>query len=363
MRRLFMTDTNTDPNYQDILNKYSKDLADNPDSEIPQNPPEPETATLTEVESTPVDEPVDTLANHTEDTLSKIPEAPIAENQPDNPPSDLPSTSTEAQPDTQSTTQPITNNPVIDTEIPSENITPPVEEPKSNNFFKYLFLFALIAFIIVLVLVLRSFLNSQSSSSSPDDVGTIPSVTPMVSQQADNYCVFNDQRFTIGQQFVANDGCNNCVCGEDLQINCTTLTCPATQSSTQLSPTSAKPSTSTLKSQVEDWNTYTKSSENLSWDKCEGEPTISVSLKDTVSKNPIYTKTIDGVYLAYSLKSNFTAEDIDKFVMCQAGGEYPIKIIEDKILWVHACSTGIAPDNPKCDDTLSAIKKLYGYVK
>lgn len=217
-----MTDTNTDPNYQDILNKYSKDLADNPDSEIPQNPPEPETATLTEVESTPVDEPVDTLANHTEDTLSKIPEAPIAEN----------------QPDTQSTTQPITNNPVIDTEIPSENITPPVEEPKSNNFFKYLFLFALIAFIIVLVLVLRSFLNSQSSSSSPDDVGTIPSVTPMVSQQADNYCVFNDQRFTIGQQFVANDGCNNCVCGEDLQINCTTLTCPATQSSIQVSPTS-----------------------------------------------------------------------------------------------------------------------------
>jgi len=223
-----MTDTNTDPNYQDILNKYSKDLADNPDSEIPQNPPEPETATLTEVESTPVDEPVDTLANHTEDTLSKIPEAPIADN----------------QPYTQSTTQPITNNPVIDTEIPSENITPPVEEPKSNNFFKYLFLFALIAFIIVLVLVLRSFLNSQSSSSSPDDVGTIPSVTPMVSQQADNYCVFNDQRFTIGQQFVANDGCNNCVCGEDLQINCTTLTCPATQSSTQLSPTSATTATS-----------------------------------------------------------------------------------------------------------------------
>lgn len=239
-----MTDTNTDPNYQDILNKYSKDLADNPDSEIPQNPPEPETATLTEVESTPVDEPVDTLANHTEDTLSKIPEAPTAENQPDNPSSDLPSTSTEAQPDTQSTTQPITNNPVIDTETPSENITPPVEEPKSNNFFKYLFLFALIAFIIVLVLVLRSFLNSQSSSSSPDDVGTIPSVTPMVSQQTDNYCVFNDQRFTIGQQFVANDGCNNCVCGEDLQINCTTLTCPATQSSTQLSPTSATTATS-----------------------------------------------------------------------------------------------------------------------
>ena len=65
-----MTDTNTDPNYQDILNKYSKDLADNPDSEIPQNPPEPETATLTEVESTPVDEPVDTLANHTENPRS-----------------------------------------------------------------------------------------------------------------------------------------------------------------------------------------------------------------------------------------------------------------------------------------------------
>ncbi len=228
-----MTDTNTDPNYQDILNKYSKDLADNPDSEIPQNPPEPETATLTEVESAPVEETVDTtIANHPEDTLAEIPQAPSASETP------------EPEPQPQAETQPVVNNPVIDTEIPSENITPPVEEPKSNNFFKYLFLFALIAFIIVLVLVLRSFLNSQSSSSSPDDVGTIPSVTPMVSQQADNYCVFNDQRFTIGQQFVANDGCNNCVCGEDLQINCTTLTCPATQSSTQLSPTSATTATS-----------------------------------------------------------------------------------------------------------------------
>ena len=112
-----MTDTNTDPNYQDILNKYSQDLANNnSDPEIPQNPPEPESAPLTEVEPTLVEEPVNTL---------------------DSPPSDLPPTfpqpEPQLQPEPQPQPEPVASNPIIDTEIPSESINPPPETPKSNN--------------------------------------------------------------------------------------------------------------------------------------------------------------------------------------------------------------------------------------
>lgn len=225
-----MTDTNTDPNYQDILNKYSQDLANNnSDPEIPQNPPEPESAPLTEVEPTLVEEPVNTL---------------------DSPPSDLPPTfpqpEPQLQPEPQPQPEPVASNPIIDTEIPSESINPPPETPKSNNFFKYLFFFSLFAFIVVLILVIRSFLNSQSSSTIPVDSNEVPSITPIVSQQTDNYCVFNDQYFTIGQQFEATDGCNTCVCGEDLQISCSGLTCPATQSSIEVPPTSTATASPTV---------------------------------------------------------------------------------------------------------------------
>ncbi len=328
-----MTDNQPNPSYQDILDKYAESISSKENPQIPEEKiikPEPELE--------PINPPQSILTP--EEEIVKSPPQIEAPPTPEaiNPPTPLVS-------------------PEPSSEGGSDLISPPKKE---NHFFKYLFFFSLIVFIIVLVLVVISFLNSQKPISNSPEI-PINNVSP--TSAPTDFCELNDQKHSVGTTFSANDGCNTCTCGEDLIINCTTKTCDLTPTLPATSSPSAKPSTSTLKSQVEDWKTYTKSSENLSWDKCEEESTVSVSLKDVVSKNPIFTKRIDGVYLAYSLKSNFTAEDIGKFVMCQAGGEYPIKIIEDKILWVHACSTGIAPDNPKCEDTLTAIKKLYGYVK
>ena len=351
-----MTDNQPNPSYQDILDKYAESINSKEDHQIPEEKIKPEP------ELEPINPPEPILTPEEEEVVKSQP--PIEpEEAPLNPPEEVINPpQIEAPPAPEAITPPpvteaiIPPSPQIELPPDASEITP----KKENHFFKYLFFISLIIFIIVLVLVVISFLNSQKPISSSREIPK-NNISP-TSMPAD-FCELNDQKYLIGATFTADDGCNTCTCGEDLTVTCTTNTCDLTPTTPATSSPSAKPSTSTLKSQVEDWNTYTKSSENLSWDKCEGEPTISVSLKDTVSKNPTYTKTIDGVYLAYSLKSNFTAEDIDKFVMCQAGGEYPIKIIEDKILWVHACSTGIAPDNPKCDDTLSAIKKLYGYVK
>ena len=351
-----MTDNQPNPSYQDILDKYAESINSKEDHQIPEEKIKPEP------ELEPINPPESILTPEEEEVIKSQP--PVeAEETPLNPPEAvLNPPQIEAPPTPEAINSPPVAEAIISPppqiELPPESSE--ISPKKPNHFFKYLFFFSLIIFIVVLVLVVISFLNSQKPVSSSRD---IPQNNVSPTSAATDFCELNDQKYLIGATFTADDGCNTCTCGEDLTVTCTTNTCDLTPTTPATSSPSAKPSTSTLKSQVEDWNTYTKSSENLSWDKCEGEPTISVSLKDTVSKNPIYTKTIDGVYLAYSLKSNFTAEDIDKFVMCQAGGEYPIKIIEDKILWVHACSTGIAPDNPKCDDTLSAIKKLYGYVK
>jgi len=79
----------------------------------------------------------------------------------------------------------------------------------------------------------------------------------------------------------------------------------------QSATVSASPSVSTLRSQVEDWKTYTKSSTNLSWDKCgDSEIEISKTIKDTISKETAYFKEIDNYKIYYTPKLNFTAEDL-----------------------------------------------------
>ena len=344
-----MTDNQANLSYQDILDKYAESISSK------DNPVVPEGKIKPEPELEPINPPEPILTPEEEEVVKSQPlveseEAPL------NPPQ------IEAPP----TPEAIIPPPVAEAIIPpSPQIELPPDSPeitpkKENHFFKYLFFFSLIIFIIVLVLVVISFINSQKPISSSRE---IPKNNLSPTSVPTDFCELNDQKYDIGSTFPADDGCNTCTCGQDKIVNCTTNTCDLNPTKSVTSSPSAKPSTSTLKSQVEDWKTYTKSSENLSWDKCEGESTASASLKNIVSKNPTFTKTIDGVKLIYSLKTDFTSEDISKFVMCQAGGEFPIKIIGDKILWVSACSMGIAPDNPKCDDTLAAIKKLYGYVK
>lgn len=350
-----MTDNQANLSYQDILDKYAESINSKDDHQIPEEKIKPEP------EHDPINPPEPILTPEEEEVVKSQP--PIEpEEAPLNPPEEVINPpQIEAPPAPEAITPPPVTEAIIppspQIELPPESSE--ISPKKPNHFFKYLFFFSLIIFIVVLVLVVISFLNSQKSVSNGRDIpeNNIPPTSVPTA-----FCELNNQQYLVSATFTADDGCNTCTCGEDLTVTCTTNTCDLTPTTPATSSPSAEPSTSTLKSQVEDWKTYTKSSENLSLDKCEVESTASASLKDIVSKNSIFTKTIDGVKLAYSSKFNFTEEDIRKFTMCQAGGEYPIKIIIDKILWVSPCSAGIAPDNPKCEDTLTEIRKLYGHI-
>lgn len=49
------------------------------------------------------------------------------------------------------------------------------------------------------------------------------------SPQQEIACAYNGERYEAGQSFPAEDGCNTCTCGEDGQIGCTEIACPAAQ--------------------------------------------------------------------------------------------------------------------------------------
>ena len=120
------------------------------------------------------------------------------------------------------------------------------------------------------------------------------------------------------------------------------------------------PETTNLKSRVEDLELYEKSQSRLSWSKCLNEPDVSVNLKSAVAETDVFVREIDGVHLAYTGSFDFfSAGDIAKFTTCEAGAYYPLHAAKSYIIWVSACSTGMAPDNPKCEDTLTQIKQLY----
>lgn len=212
-----MTDTNTDPNYQDILNKYSEDLKE------AEKTPDP----LTEVEMTPVAEP----------ELKPEPEV--------NPEPEITTQPAEVTPEPEVNPEPTlpplppippvdTLPPPVSSEIPtdsSEQVIVPAP-PRESNFFKYLFFFSLIAFLTVLFFVVRSFLQSQQNISQPVlEQEAIPalSVTP-VSKNTQAHCKFGDQGYSLGQTIQADDGCNTCTCEDSGELVCTTKTCSATGS-------------------------------------------------------------------------------------------------------------------------------------
>lgn len=41
--------------------------------------------------------------------------------------------------------------------------------------------------------------------------------------QAVTSCIYRNQRYGIGEQFAARDGCNTCACGEGGQVSCSNL--------------------------------------------------------------------------------------------------------------------------------------------
>ncbi|HWS48508.1 MAG TPA: hypothetical protein VN174_00475 [Candidatus Methanoperedens sp.] len=270
-----MTDTNQDPNYQDILNKYadslkpsealpSQDQAPSPQDQlesvpepsvsVPEiTPPptmlepdptaemlpdtEPQTAVMTEANSESIafspptsdttsdfdKKPAETVTEPPKDFSIPQPEVQI-------PPSmqDYVDSSKTDKLDSIIPSPPMTSDSFIPPAPHPINIAPDIEVPKENHFFKYLFFFSLIIFIVVAALLAYSFYRTQKSTT---DVKSVPTNTPPTGLPASK-CLINGEEYDIGQSFPASDGCNTCSCDKDLLIACTTMACDASNSAT-----------------------------------------------------------------------------------------------------------------------------------
>lgn len=115
-----------------------------------------------------------------------------------------------------------------------------------------------------------------------------------------------------------------------------------------------------IKSEVEDWSSYTKNSEKLSWDKCISESGSSSDLKDLMSQYPSYIKYIGDLLVVYTSKLDFTPDQVSQFEICESGNITPIKTYSDKILWIGACSSGVYHEGvEKCEATSKQVLDLF----
>ena len=72
-----------------------------------------------------------------------------------------------------------------------------------------------------LVLVLAASVAALGSSCTSGKRGGVDG-----SARADaSFCVFAGKSYAVGENFPAQDNCNTCYCGADLQVMCTTLAC------------------------------------------------------------------------------------------------------------------------------------------
>lgn len=136
---------------------------------------------------------------------------------------------------------------------PPQPSAPPPSLPlpkDQSKFFKILFYFSLILFLAVFLAVIYRLVTQPSQPSSRAQ--TTPTTTQP--SPAVSFCDLNDQRYQVGQSFLAADGCNTCTCLEDLTISCTELSCAIT-------PTSA-PTSST---DTQNWKTYENKTLNFSF--------------------------------------------------------------------------------------------------
>lgn len=272
-----MTDTNTDPNYQDILNKY----ADSLDTEKTVIPPEnlepdpntpvtstlttePERALMTEINPpTIVDESNLTIeAPSVDPVTSEVlipPETTVTTNETvltPPPVETVPEAAVAPETEPGVDPQPVLPPPVAETttEIDDLSALPPSQDSllpskPESNFFKFLFLFSLAAFVVVLALIVKSFLASQNSQPATSGETALPtqaaeSLSP--TPPALGSCELNGQTYAAGQTFPASDGCNTCTCTQN-SITCTTKTCVATPSGGKISPTQSASATATPK--------------------------------------------------------------------------------------------------------------------
>lgn len=196
-----MDDQNQDlaKQYQDILDRYSRELSSSPSEEPPQPEPQPQLQPIPAPAPAPTPAPIN------------IPEAPA-----------------------------------VTTEAPPAPVSSSV--PPKSNFFKYLFFISLIIFLGVFAVIAYTVYNTGAvfpfTSAVPTPVSDAGDSTPTT--VADKVCSVNEKQYKIGESFQTDDGCNSCVCSADLTISCTQKACEATPS-TKLIPTlKATPTTNTL---------------------------------------------------------------------------------------------------------------------
>jgi hypothetical protein len=206
--------------YQDILDKYAKEIAKNPPES--QTPPEPN-----------IDSPSLDIELTQVPSTNPIPSTPTPQ-----PEFEFPQPPPQATPAT----------PDLPHELPpplppKDDIEPPIEEippSKPNPFLKLLFFISLLVFLAVILGLVYVYLIAPAQISQqnlPQTDQNTPTSVPS------GVCLLNDQSFDVGQSFPSADGCNTCTCQEDLTISCTEIACDSTSS--------------TIPS---DWKTYSNSS-------------------------------------------------------------------------------------------------------
>lgn len=214
-----MSDTSSEPNYQDILNKYAAELSQNPPE--PEAPIEPQPQTESQPQPEPAPENLASLPQ-------PEPQAQLIESQPEAPIEPQPQV--ETQPEPIAPPPPATPAPPVIP--PSDDLyTPLTSEPatdKGNGFFKVLFFLSLFLFIGVAAAVVYSFINSQKPLSNNQNT-PITGSSPTISAST---CKINEQEYIVGESFAATDGCNTCTCHPDLTISCTEKACDTSPSAT-----------------------------------------------------------------------------------------------------------------------------------
>ncbi len=236
--------------YQDILDRYSEELAKLPPPDISEPIANIDQNTNSEI-STELTPETNQETISPEPVDQTTPDTPIS---PDVTLTEIPPPETVPSPTPIVDAPPYQPNiienlppPVIPTvDLPSTNVNSEINLPvkKSGGFFKFLFYLSLIIFLGVCGAIAYSLFFAGSFTLTPPSKNTEISVTP--SPAVGNVCELNEKKYGIGESFEAADGCNTCTCTADLLFVCTENVCDITPT-TPPATSSAKPTVSDIK--------------------------------------------------------------------------------------------------------------------
>jgi len=163
------------------------------------------------------------------------PELPQPEPQPQ-PEPELPQLQPESQPK-ETINQFNNTQPISEPTLSDFGITP---KPPQNNVFKIIFIFSLIFFILAASAFTFVYFKSKQNNAANSSTSTSTKISPTVIQSGS--CSLNDKNYSIGESFMAADGCNTCSCESQDTITCTDNEClntsTATKSATTITPIS-----------------------------------------------------------------------------------------------------------------------------